>query len=243
MALIRELSRKFSLKRDALVRPRHGKVSYAQCGEDLIVDFILRDGLQMQKVLYLDIGAYHPYRLSNTYLFYQQGQSGVCIEPDPVLFDEFKRVRGRDVCLNVGVGTENSGAERADFYLMTSSSLNTFSKEDAERYQSYGNQKIEKVIQVPLLTVNEIIEKHLSSCPNFVSLDVEGLDLPVLQTFDFSAHRPEVFCIETLTYAEDKSEKKLTEIIELMISRDYFVWADTYINTIFVDKKMWQARP
>jgi FkbM family methyltransferase len=203
----------------------------------------LLEGLKIQQVRYLDIGAYHPYHFSNTYLFYQQGHSGVCVEPDPALCTEFKKVRVRDVCLNLGVGMVSSQAEKADFYLMTNSTLNTFSREEAERYQSYGTNRIEKVIQVPLMTVNEVIKEHFSSFPNFVSLDIEGMDLEVLRTFDFLAYRPVVFCVETLTYTEDNMERKLLEIIELMTARGYFVWADTYINTIFVDKKMWDMRP
>jgi hypothetical protein len=60
------------------------KVSYSQSGEDVIVDFIFQI-LKIQKPSYLDVGAHHPSYLSNTYLFYQKGCQGVCIEPDPVL--------------------------------------------------------------------------------------------------------------------------------------------------------------
>ncbi len=46
--------------------------SYSQCGEDLIVKFILRDVMgEKRNISYMDIGANHPIRLSNTYLFYK----------------------------------------------------------------------------------------------------------------------------------------------------------------------------
>ena len=66
--------------------------------------------------------------------------------------------------------------------------------------------------------------------------------MQILKSFDFSHYRPEVFCIETLTYAENHSERKVTEILEFMKSNDYFNYADTYINTIFVDNKIWCDR-
>jgi FkbM family methyltransferase len=215
------------------------KKSYAQCGEDLIVHFIL-DVLRIVQPFYLDIGAHHPTRLSNTFLLYEKGCRGVCVEPDPDLCDKIKSKRKRDVCLNVGIGTRDEA--EADFYVMSSKTLNTFSKEEAERYQSYENQRIVKVIQIPLISVNHVIEQHLPGCPNFISLDVEGMDQAILETLDFSRFRPEVFCIETLTYAEDKSETKIGEIVHFMVQNNYFVYADTYINTIFVEKEAWNKR-
>jgi FkbM family methyltransferase len=215
------------------------KISYAQCGEDLIVSFIF-SGLKMSDWTYLDIGAHHPTQISNTYLFYKQGHRGVCVEPDPILFAEILRVRGEDVCLNVGVGVNDESA--ADFFIMSSKSLNTFSKADAERYGAYHQENIEKVVRLPLVSINSLAEKYFKPHPNFISVDIEGLDFEVLKTFDFDRFRTEVFCVETLTYTTDKSERKMNEIIDLMTSAGYFTYADTYINTIFVKRDSWAAR-
>lgn len=205
----------------------------------MIVDFLL-GSLGLSDITYFDIGANHPTHLSNTYLFYRRGHRGVCVEPDPSLFVEIERVRRRDVCLNIGVGMDHR--TDADFYIMSSRTLNTFSKEEAERYQSYGSQKIERVLKLPLVPINAILEEHFNPSPNFVSLDVEGLDLEILKSFNFSRFRPEVFCVETLTYTEDRTEEKITDIIDLMTDQGYSVYADTYINTIFVDGNTWRCR-
>lgn len=217
----------------------HKKSSYSQCGEDLIIEFVFQ-ALNIARPSYLDIGAHHPVYLSNTYLFYRKGSSGVCIEPDPSLCRKIRRKRGRDTCLNIGTGV--SAQSEAEFYLMTTRTLNTFCREEAERYQSYGSQKIEQVVRIPLLPINDVIMDNFPSCPDFVSLDVEGLDLEILKTFDFDRYRPQVFCIETLTYTEDKTEKKLVEIIDFMTGKGYLNYADTYINTIFVDRRTWLDR-
>src|SRR2546430_2805880 len=63
---------------------RSGQRSYSQCGEDLLVNFIF-GAIRQSAVSYLDVGAHHPTFLSNTYLFYKAGGSGVCVEPDPRL--------------------------------------------------------------------------------------------------------------------------------------------------------------
>lgn len=213
-------------------------VSYAQCGEDIIVNYLL-ELLNIPHPVYLDIGAHHPTYLSNTYFFYKKGCQGVCAEPDPRLFKKLSKIRGRDTCLNVGVGSDVVSGEKMDFFIMSTPTLNTFSKEEAERYQSYGNQKIKKIVTIPLLPVNKILKKYFTTVPNFVSIDVEGLDLQIVESIDFGCFRPEVFCIETLSYTEDRTEKKLNEIIRSMVRKNYTVYADTYINTIFVEQDAW----
>jgi len=215
------------------------KISFSQCGEDIIVNFIL-SSLGISNPTYLDIGAYHPTNLNNTYYFYLKGCSGVLIEPDPQNYRILKNKRNKNTVLNVGIGIDD--ALMADFFIMTTKTLNTFSREDAERLILYGNQKIEQVLKIPLKNINSIIKEHFQTCPNFVSLDVEGLDYEILKSFDFLKFRPQVFCIETLSYTEDNTERKIYEIIDLMKEKDYLPYADTYINTIFVEAKAWRNR-
>jgi FkbM family methyltransferase len=214
------------------------KKSYAQCGEDLIIEYLFTV-LGIKQPFYLDLGAHHPTYLSNTYFFYEKGFTGVCVDADPSLIAAFENIRPRDKILNLGVGVEES---LLDFYLMSTKTLNTFSKAEAERYVSYGNQQIEKIIKVEINTIDSIIKNYCKKIPNLISLDVEGLDFIILKSLNFDRFRPEVFCIETLNYTEDKTERKLTEIIDLMNEKGYMVYADTYINTIFVDKSIWVNR-
>lgn len=214
--------------------------SFSQSGEDLIIDYIFTNYLRIHNPSYLDIGANHPTYLSNTYHFYKKGCRGVCVEPDKMLFLEIQKKRKEDKCLNVGVGFQ--AASKVPFYIMSEKTLNTFSREAAERCQGYGYYKIQEVTEVDLLPIDVIISKNFSSCPNLVSLDVEGLDYQILKSMDFRKYRPEVFCIETLTFVQDKSERKLDEIITLMQGNGYFVYADTFINTIFVDNEAWRNR-
>jgi FkbM family methyltransferase len=212
--------------------------SFSQCGEDLIIEYAFKNYLNIHNPTYLDIGAHHPSLLSNTYLFYLKRCSGVCIEPDPFLFSTIQKERKRDICLNSCVGAESM--DRVDFYIMSSRFLNTMSREDALRYQSYGNQKIEQVVQLKMISVNDICQRYFHAGPNLVSLDVEGAEMAILKAFNFSLYRPEIMCIETLTYTEDTNERKIIEIIDFMKSNGYFVYADTYINTIFIDEQAWK---
>lgn len=214
------------------------RISYSQSGEDLIIEQVFMV-LGRKRISYLDLGANHPTRFSNTYLFYKSGGAGVCVEPDPTLQPLFQKWRSRDSLLTCGVGVEEG---EADFFVMTTNTLNTFSREEAERYQGYGRQKIERIMKLRLKPINTILTEHFEACPNLISLDVEGLDFQILKSLEFTKWRPEVFCIETLTYTEDKLERKLSEIISFMQDQGYMVYGDTYINTIFVDSRAWARR-
>lgn len=209
--------------------------SYSQCGEDLIVKYIFNN-LGIYRPSYLDIGAHHPSYLNNTFIFYKAGSKGVNIEPDPQLFSRIKATRGRDKNLNVGVADKK---EVLDFYVMTTSTLNTFSLEEAKKAES-EKIKIDKIIQVSVIPINDVLNEYFTNIAlDFLSLDVEGLDFKILQNFDFKNFRPKVICVETITYSDKRDGKKTKEIEILLIEKGYFVYADTHINTIFVDKAIW----
>jgi FkbM family methyltransferase len=214
--------------------------TWSQTGEDVIIAFLLDQELHVEAPTYLDIGAHHPTRLSNTYLFYERGCRGVLVEPDPVLFTEIQRVRKKDVCLNVGVGLGE--ARDAELFVMSAPTLNTFVREEAERVAAMGVHRIEKVVKVPLVPPNQILAEHFQRGPDILSLDVEGLDLQILQSIDYDRFRPTVICVETLTYADDLTAHKLPEIPAFLETKGYVVHADTRINTILVDGEAWRKR-
>ena len=211
------------------------KKSYSQSGEDLIVRYIF-DALKIAKPSYLDIGAHHPTFLNNTQTFYENGSSGVNIEPDPDLFSYINKVRLNDTNLNIGIADKKGVL---DFYVMSAATLNTFSHDEARKAEG-DKIKIDKIIKVPVLPVNDVLNEHfVDKTLDFLSLDVEGLDLLILQTFDFKRFRPKVICVETVTFSQERKGEKITDIENLLVEQGYFVYADTNINTIFIDKSIW----
>lgn len=218
----------------------HVRRSYSQSGEDIIISDLM-NRLRIKSPRYLDIGANHPISLNNTFRLYQRGGSGVCVEPNPVLCEKIRKKRSRDICLNAGVAFDSQ--KEADFYLFSEnySGLNTFSKEEADFWENEGNEEIGrhtvvKTVKMPLLNINELMEQYFEGHPNLISVDVEGFDFDIIKSIDFTSFQPEVFCIETLGFIEDNKEIKKQEIISFFLAKGYFVYADTYINTIFCKK-------
>ena len=219
---------------DELFDKAYRQSSYSQAGEDRILSYLF-NSLGVANPSYLDIGASHPIVASNTFLFYETGSTGVCVEADPALFGFLAEFRSNDKCLNVGVTFDDR--KEADFYVFPVAGLNTLSKEEAEYREQHGSYKVEKIIKIPLKTINEVIEENFDKTPDLISLDVEGIDLEILKSLNFDKHRPPVICVETITYSENRTERKVTGILDFLISKGYFVYADTHINTIFVEEK------
>lgn len=219
------------------------KDSYSQFGEDVIIARLF-DDLTVKNIAYLDIGANNPQFISNTYLFYERGFRGVLVEPNAFLCDKLKAERPRDTTLNVGIGTEENVSE-ADFYLFPSEAdgLSTFSAAEAKHWETVGMNgkkfKVERVLKMPLLNVNEVIADYFTECPDLVSIDVEGWDLQILETFDFEHYNPAVFCVETLAYKDDGATYRLTEIHDFFVGKGYFSFAETYANNIFVNRNLY----
>lgn len=207
------------------------KRSFSQCGEDLIVKFIF-DQLGIAKPTYLDIGAHDPYYISNTALLYLNGSRGINVEPDPVLFQKFITERKVDINLNVGVGEQEG---EADFYIINVPTLNTFSKEQAEAYNKEGNYEIVKVSKIKLTTLEQIlIDNCQNKFPDFLSLDAEGIDDLILSQLATLETKPIVICVETISFSDSGNGIKDLKMQEFLKPLGYMLYADTYINSIFV---------
>lgn len=216
----------------------HSHVSYSQAGEDRIIAFLFYT-LSITKPTYLDIGANNPRFLSNTFYFYKNGSSGVCIEPNPKLWKMFKAARPRDIVLNVGIGLHTQ--DSLPFYCFgpEADGLSTFDFESAKESEANTPFRIQQTINVAIISANEILDKHFSDAPpSLLSIDVEGLDFDILSSIDFEKHPPLVICAETHGSVEGKFVNDL-RIQNLLLSKGYLVYASSFINTIFLRKDLY----
>lgn len=208
--------------------------SYSQAGEDAAVRFAARY-LQIADLSYLDIGAYHPIDINNTYLFYLLGHRGVLVEPNVTMCEELRRVRPEDTVLEAGIGV--AAVREADYYLMSDPAWNTFSKEEAEHQEAItkGRITIKKVIKMPLLDINDVMEEHFQGAPAFVSIDAEGLHLAILKSIDFTRFRPKILCVETLVSG---TRETIPEVPAFMETKNYVDRGGSFVNTLFVDSEI-----
>ena len=209
--------------------------SYSQAGEDMIIDYIFK-AKGIAQPSYMDIGANDPFAISNTAFFYKKGCRGINIEPNPVLFKKIQDNRPGDINLNVGIGSDKG---ELDFYILDADTMSTFSKSNAEELCDKYSFSIKDVLKIQVESINAISDDYFGGkFPDFISLDTEGLDLQILTSMDLKREGAYVICAETIEYAENFEGKKETELINYLVQNDYIVYADTYINTVFV-KRDW----
>ena len=85
------------------------------------------------------------------------------------------------------------------------------------------------------MNINKVIADNFKTAPNFISIDIEGLDLDVIKTLDFDKYRPAVICIETLLVNTRQLDPRIEEFMK---SRNYSVRGATFVNTIFVANEL-----
>lgn len=210
--------------------------SYSQAGEDKIVQFIF-DYINKKQALvsYLDIGCNHYRKLNNTYSLYQKGHRGVLVEANPGFIEELREKRPGDVVLNMGVAGHS--ADSMKFYITNADGLNSFdlnSIQEAKKKLEW--LQVEKEVNVPVLTMEDIINQYCGKTPDIVSIDVEGLEIDILTGLDFDEHRPKAFIIETINYSTKlQINAKREDIMEFMHTKGYEEYAFTGVNSIFID--------
>jgi len=208
------------------------KTSYSQDGEDMMVQTYYETE-KHYKGFYVDVGAHHPYRFSNTAYFYGKGWRGINIEPSPTLFRAFQRYRKKDININVGVSSCNSSFP---FYVFNDQALNTFDEKIAqERNISNSRYKIVSRIDVQTCTLKDIFEKYISENKqhtyiDFLSVDVEGLDLDVLKSNDWNKFQPGFILVECEANLENISQD---EIYLFLKEKDYNLIGRTKRTSLF----------
>jgi FkbM family methyltransferase len=182
--------------------------SFSQDGEDMLLRGVFEG---RSSGFYVDVGAHHPQRFSNTYYFYLMGWRGINIDAMPGSMEAFKQWRPRDINLEVGV-SETSGM--LPYYAFDESALNGFSKEVADRIVESGKYRLEFTKPVPTRPLAQILDEYLpaNQTIDFLTIDAEGLDDIVLRSNDWKKYRPLVIVAEPLHAAPASGAQFLKDL-------------------------------
>lgn len=164
--------------------------SFSQYGEDKIINRLLGN---KKNGFYIDIGANHPDRFSNTKKFYLKGWRGINIEPNPVSFNKFSK-RLHDMNLNIGIGTTSQGL---DFYCFYEDTLSTFSEKSKDEYIGHGYKLID-ILKVEVQSLEKIFQNYVQDkTVDFISIDVEGFEMEVLKSNNWDIYKPTLIILES----------------------------------------------
>lgn len=203
---------------------------YSEDGEDGVLRAFYEDELPPDG-FFIDMGAYHPVHLSNTYWFYERGWRGINIDATPGSMKAFDKFRPRDINLELGVSDEYG---QLDFlYYGSTSTINRLVKPDELDSLDDANCKRVKVDVKP---VNAILDQYVPKGQhiNVISMDVEGLELRILEAFDFDKYSPDFFLIEELDYTDcDFTTYHQSPIYRLLAKHGYIPIAKTQRTVVY----------
>lgn len=187
--------------------------SFSQEGEDRILERIFEAKING---FYIDIGCNHPRRFSNTYLFYLKGWSGICIDPNADFIHKYSKVRSRDTFINVGVSDVESELE---FFKYNDDALNTFDRELTEWRLKNTPYKLIETKSIKVLPLSIVLtQTKVPSVVDFMNIDVEGLDLNVLRSNDWTRVRPKIILVENLKQVNNPIHDFLSKLNYTMIA-------------------------
>jgi len=167
--------------------------SYAQNGEDLILQALFED---KEPGFYVDVGAHHPKRYSNTYRLYCRGWRGLNIDAMPGSMRPFRRFRPRDINVEAAVA---SVSQELTFYIFEDLALNTCDRNLASEHAAEGRPPIREVLvqAVPLWKLlDQYVPRNIKI--DLLTIDVEGLDFDVLESNDWARYAPDYILVECL---------------------------------------------
>jgi FkbM family methyltransferase len=172
---------------------------YSQYGQD---QFLIEKVFKRKKDgIFIDIGAYDGVELSNTFFFEKElNWKGICIEPNPRVFEQLKKNRSC-VSINCGVSDVSDTVEFisvSGWGIMLSGIFNFFDNRHIKRINQaiteHGGGK--ELIDISVLPLSHIFEQYNLKIIDYCSIDVEGGEMQVLKSIDFSKIQISVFTIE-----------------------------------------------
>ncbi len=207
---------------------RYREASFSQEGEDRL---LLRYFRGKKNGFYVDVGAHHPRRFSNTFLMYRLGWRGINIDAAPGTLTRFRRSRPRDIVIESLVSDQPMSLE---FHLFSEPALNTADLDLANARiregrvcvgrQAMFSRRLDDILSATL-AVGQAID--------FLNVDVEGADLAVLRSNDWNRFRPELVLAENLDSAAGVTEVESSELHHFLLSQGYGLFGKLYNTCIY----------
>ena len=186
-------------------------------------DIFINKYFKKKTGFFVDVGAYHPLELSNTYLLYKRGWNGINIDISSLSVDYFNYIRPDDININIAVTEKKS--IKTIFYQKKKSPLNTLNFKLASKHFSLNFKK--KKIKSDTLTSIIDKTKFKGIKINFLNIDAEGGDFEVLKSLNFKKYKPKLICVEIIdNFNSSKKAIKKNKIYKFLIQKKYkLVWS------------------
>ena len=194
-------------------RLKSKKESYSFGTIDILVNYFFKNKLNG---FFVDVGCQNPISNNNTYLLYKnKNWNGINIDLDQKNIDLFNLVRKRDVNIKATISSGNF--KKKIYYYHSKSAINTIEK----KISSFQKAKVKKIIDVQTITLNQLLIQNKIKKIDFLSIDVEGHEINVLNGFNIKKYRPSLVVIEFLDLKMKKFEFYNNSIKNILNSNIY----------------------
>jgi FkbM family methyltransferase len=181
------------------------------------------------KGFFVDIGAHDGVTINNTKFLEDLGWNGVCIEPNPIVFEKLIENRNCD-CVNCAVWNEDTVVNYlsiSGYSEMLSGIYESYDQRHYNRIQreliQYGGKS--EILKIEAKKFSSIVkEKNI----DLISIDTEGSELQILDEIDFNEFNVKVICVENNFF-----EKKFDDFMD---SKGYRFYTKVFIDYIYIKK-------
>ncbi|MGE4062278.1 MAG: FkbM family methyltransferase [Rhodospirillaceae bacterium] len=176
---------------------------------------------------YVDIGAFRPANISNTYLFYLMGWRGLAIDPSEEAAAQWRTVRPEDTFIRAAVGEIEGTAYWFRHNVNAGTSVTRATNDKPEGNYADG-------VAVDMIRLDQMLDKYLAGrAIQIMSLDIEGGELGALRSNDWCRWRPELIIMEA--HGFDMMAPRAFPTVSYLIERGYLLEAKVGANVIMLD--------
>jgi FkbM family methyltransferase len=202
------------------------RVSYAQHGEDVVLERALRG---LDTVTYVDVGAADSTVDSVSRSLHGLGWRGIHVEPMPSYAERLRAERPGDVVIEAALGSKPGSAA---FWFVPGSGLSTMDPDEAAQARRRGWAVHEGTVAVR--TLDDVLDEHLAADADIHALkvDVEGSEPSVLRGLDWGRRRPWIVVVEATRPNSTESTGQLWE--GLLLDQGYTLTMFDGLNRWYV---------
>ena len=142
----------------------------------------------------VEVGANDPTQLSQSYGFEQRGWRSILVEPHPRFAQRLRELR-KGAVYECACGRPEDAGKAVTLYLSGGESSVSL-----DLMQPHGLGRVEGSVQVPVRTLDSILDEAGISTVDLLSVDVEGYELNVLGGIDLRRYRPRLVLLEDMLY-------------------------------------------
>jgi hypothetical protein len=197
--------------------------SYSQNGEDLVITRLLE---KHPIGKYIDVGAYHPFKFSNTAKLNSLGWSGLNVDSNIESIRNFEVLRKSDDNVCIALGKSN---EFRTYFQYEESALNTLSEDRALHLQNLGIHP-NSLRTMEVVSAKEFLESKFTNDTFLFSLDVEGLDLDIIKELDYECFSP---CFVIFEY-EIQSLQEVSDLIGTIDFLNHYILKSVVLNSVIL---------